>query len=170
MEELAEMKLFRSATALLVAFSLMAVCAPAVRAEQGNAESITITIDRMVMPQSVFHPGRACTKPATVTVSDFVIRNYSGAPIDGFIVQTVSGQTKVPIDDVKEINFSGWTHRRTEDIDLIENVTRAEMVLTDGTSKSVILNADFGTIEGKTEKGDFFLDLPHTVERLVFNR
>ena len=164
------MKLFRSAAALLVAFSLMAVCVPAVRAEQGNAESITITIDRMVMPQSVFHPGRVCTKSATVTVSDFVIRDYSGAPIDGFIIQTASGQTKVPIEEVKEITFSGWTHRRTDDIELIENVTRAEMFLTNGTSKSVIMNADFGTIEGKTDKGDFFLDLPHTLERLVFNR
>jgi len=164
------MKIFRSAAVLLVVFSLIHLCSPAVRAEQGNAESITITIDRTVMPQTVFHPGRVCTKAATVTVSDFVIRDYSGIPIDSFIIQTVSGQTKVPIEDVKEITFSGWTHRRTDDIELIENVARAKMVLTDGTTKSVILNADFGTIEGRTDKGDFFLDLPHTVERLVFNR
>ena len=164
------MKFFRSVVALLLAFSLMAVLAPCVKAEQENAKSITVTIDRVVMPQSSIYPGRVFTDPATVTVSDFVIRDYLGIPIEGFIVQTVSGQTKVPICKVKEIDFSGWTHRRTDDIKLVENVTCAEIILTDGTSRSVVMNADFGTIEGKTEHGDFYLSLPHTVERLVFNR
>jgi len=164
------MKVFSSTVALVVALSMVAVFAPCAKADQGNAKSITLTIDRTVMPQTVFYPGRTHTKPATVTVTDFVIRDYSGAPIDSFIIQTVSGQTKIPIDEVKEIDFSGWTRRRTDDIPLIENITCAEMVFTDGTSRSVIMNGDFGTIEGETTLGDFFLSDPLTVEHLIFNR
>ena len=106
----------------------------------------------------------------TVTVSDYVIRDFSGAPIKGFTVQTVSGQTMIPIDTVKEIEFSGCVSTRTEDIDNVEHVTKAKILLVDGKKKSVVMNSDFGTIEGKTKRGDFFLGKPDTVMKLVFNR
>ena len=161
------MKGLRLVLAFLLALVLVAMLAGDAVAE---GESITITIDRKTMPQSVLHPGRFFTEPETVTVYDYVIRNYSGKPIDGFIVQTSSGQTKVPVATVKEIRTEGWVHRRTADIEYVENVVRADMLLTDDSQMSVLMNADFGTIEGKTDLGDFFLKDPHTVRHLVFNR
>lgn len=164
------MKGLKSAVALLVVLTLAAAVTPNVMAEQGENESITITIDRVTMPSTIFFPGRIFTRAKTLTVHDFVIRDYNGIPIDGFIIQTSSGQTKVPIYLVEEIRASGWIHRYSKDIDFTENVTSADMVLTDGTEMNVLMNADFGTIEGKTEDGDFFLGNPYTVRRLVFNR
>ncbi len=164
------MKVLKSAVALLVVLTLAAAVAPNVAAEQGENESITITIDRATMPSTIFFPGRIFTKAQTLTVHDFVIRDYDGIPIDGFVIQTSSGQTKVPINLVQEIRPSKWVNRYSDDIDFIENVTHADMVLTDGTEMNVLMNADFGTIEGKTEDGDFFLGNPYTVRRLVFNR
>lgn len=135
-----------------------------------QGKTITITIDRAYRPAVIFHPGLMWQEEATVTVRDFVIRDYMGKPIDGFVVQTASGRTEIPIQKVKEIRFSGCVHRVTKDIPYIQNVTSAKMVLADGTTKDVLMNADFGTIEGKTEKGDFFLGDPYTVKHLVFER
>ncbi|UCD56318.1 MAG: thrombospondin type 3 repeat-containing protein, partial [Candidatus Hydrogenedentota bacterium] len=164
------MKVFKCASALLVALTLMAVLMPSATAGQGGAESITITIDRRTMPSSLLFPGRFFTKAATVTVHDFVIRDYLGNPIDGFTVQTSSGRTEIPIHLVEEIRLSRWIKRNTKDIEYVENVVEGEIVLTDGREMSVLMNADFGTIEGKTDFDDFFLEDPHTVRHLVFNR
>lgn len=164
------MKVLKSAVALLVVLTLAAAVTPNVAAEQANSESVTITIDRVTMPSTLLFPGRIFTKAKTLTVHDFVIRDYDGIPIDGFIIQTSSGQTKIPIYMVEQIRPSRWVRRETKDIDFVENVVCAEMVLTDGTEMNVLMNADFGTIEGKTEDGDFFLGDPHTVRQLVFNR
>jgi hypothetical protein len=164
------MKALKIAIALLVALILLAVIVPSAAAGEGESESITITIDRKTMPSSLLFLGRFFTESATVTVDDFVIRNYFGLPIDGFVIHTSSGRTKIPIDEVKEICFSRWIQRNTKDIVSAENVVSAEMVLTDETELSVLVNADIGTIEGKTDWGDFLLIDPHTVRRLVFNR
>ncbi len=133
-------------------------------------DSITITIDRKVMPQSLLHPERFKTDAETFTVYDYVIRDYSGNPIDGFIVQTASGQTTIPIDTVKQIRTEGWIHRETDDIAYVENVVRAYFLFTDGTQEQYLMNADFGTIEGETDLGEFFLGNPHSVKSLTFNR
>jgi outer membrane protein OmpA-like peptidoglycan-associated protein len=161
------MKGFKIALAVLLVLMFASIFASNANAEDG---SITITIDRKVMPQSLLHPGRFMTGDETITVYDYVIRDYRGAPIEGFIIQTASGQTKVPIDTVKEIHTKGWIHRRTGDIKYVENVVSAEIYYTDGTREEVVMNADFGTIEGTTDLGDFFLDNPHSVKVLVFNR
>ncbi len=154
-------------SALLLGLALAAAFASGSSAEE---ESITITIDRKTMPQSLLHPGRFFTKQETVTVYDYVIRNYLGKPIEDFIVQTAAGMTKIPVDTVTEIRFRNWIKTRTSDIPNIERVVEAEMFFTDGTMMQVLMNADFGTIEGRTELGDFFLKDPATVRHLVFNR
>jgi outer membrane protein OmpA-like peptidoglycan-associated protein len=164
------MKVFRTVSALLFALVIVAVPIVSAGTDCGEGDSITITINRRTMPQSLLHPGRFFTKSETLTVSDFVIRDYSGVPIDSFIIQTSSGRTEVPVHLIKEIRQTGWIHRRTEDIRYVENVVETEMLLTDGTAMSGLMNADFGTIEGKTELGEFFLNDPHTVRHLVFNR
>lgn len=164
------MKIFKLASALLVVLALTAGYMSNAMADCEEGESITITIDRGVKPSSFFHPGRFFTKSATVTVYEYVIRDYDGAPIEDLIIQTSSGRTTVPIDRVKEIRFGNWIKRESEDIRFVENVVKAEIVLTDGTEKSVLMNADVGTIEGKTNRGDFFLKDPHTLRNLVFNR
>ena len=52
------MKGLKLASALVAAFVLIAGFAPYCLAEVDQGDSITITIDRRVMPQSVFHVGR----------------------------------------------------------------------------------------------------------------
>jgi outer membrane protein OmpA-like peptidoglycan-associated protein len=151
----------------VIAFALIAGLAPCVWAEE---DSVTLTLDRKTMPQSLLHPGRFFTKQEVVTVYDYVIRDYLGEPIEGFTIQTASGLTKVPIDTVEEIRFKNWIKRRTDDIYLIERVVEADMFFTDGSQMRVLTNADFGTIEGRTELGDFFLGDPLAVRHLVFNR
>lgn len=165
------MKVTHKMLTLVIALSLTAVLqAPAV-AGQGGADSITITVDRNVMPAHLYHvTGQSRTKAETVTLTDFVIRNYFGKPIDGFIIQTVSGRTTVPIETVKEISHTGWIRKHTEDIPGIAYVVPVHMVLTDGSEMDVLMNADFGTIEGMTDLGKFFVKDPHTVTHLVFNR
>ena len=168
------MKGFKIAAAILVALMLVGTHVPYVSAEQDQGKSITITLDRRTVPQSMFRAGRFFVDKddvtATVTVFDHAIRDRAGTPIDGFTIQTASGQTKVPIETVKEIRFTGWVHRRTDDIELVEHVTEADILLTNGTEKNVLMSADFGTIEGKTERGDFFLGDSHTVRHLLINR
>jgi outer membrane protein OmpA-like peptidoglycan-associated protein len=151
----------------VIVFALVAGLAPCVWA---GDDSITLTLDRKTMPQSLLHPGRFFTKQEIVTVYDYVIRNYLGQPIEGFTIQTASGLTKVPIDTVEEIRFKNWVKRRTDDIYLIERVVEADMFFTDGSQMRVLTNADFGTIEGRTELGHFFLGDPLAVRQLVFNR
>lgn len=165
-----QMKPFTLISVLLGALIMVALLTPCAVGECVQDESITITIDRKTMPSSVLHPGRFFIKGETVTVHDFVIRDYFGIPIDGFVIRTSSGQTKVPVDQLEEIRLCRWPHRYSDDIKYIENVVEADMFLTDGTKMDVLMNADFGTIEGKTELGNFFLKDPHTVRRLVFNR
>lgn len=133
-------------------------------------ESITVTLDRKVYPAVIFYPGLCWTEPQTVTVNNYAIRNYLGIPVEGFIIQTVSGQTEVPLYLVKEIKFDGCIRHKTKDIDHIYFVQWADMTLVDGTRMRVLTNADFGTIEGDTEDGAFFLGDPHTVKHIVFNR
>jgi hypothetical protein len=159
--------LANTCSALLIGLVLMGAFSS--MAEAGD-ESITITIDRAVMPQSLVHPGRFFTEAETVTVYDYVIRDYANTPVDSFLIQTASGTTKIPMDTVVEVRFENKIRRRTGDIDRIENVVEADMLMTDGTEMHVVMNADFGTIEGKTELGDFFLGEPHTVRHLTFNR
>jgi len=161
------MRRLKLAASLLIALALVAAFAPVSSAEE---ESITITIDRKTMPQSLLHPGRFFTKQETVTVYDYVIRNYMGKPIEDFTIQTASGRTEIPVDTVAEIRFKNWVKRRTDDIERIERVVEADMFFTDGSEMNVLMNADFGTIEGSTELGDFFLKDPLAVRRLVFNR
>lgn len=164
------MKVFKLASTLLVVLAVMAGAMPNVMADCEKGESITITIDRGTKPSSFFHPGRFFTKSATVTVYEFVIRDYDGLPVESLIIQTSSGRTTVPINRVKEIRFGNWIKRESRDIGYVENVVKADIVLTNGTEKSGLMNADLGTIEGKTELGDFFLRDPHTLRSLVFNR
>ena len=168
------MKLFKITSVCLIVLTLVASLVPNAVAEEAKDKTLTITIDRRVMPQSVLNAGRFFIEEddvrATVTVRDYVIRDYTGDPIDGFIIQTASGQTKIPVDTVKKIEFANWVDRRTEDIDLIENVREADILLRNGQTKHALVNADFGTIEGKTNRGDFFLGKPHTIMKLVFDR
>jgi len=168
------MKLFKITSVCLIVLTLVGSLIPNAVAEEAKGKTLTITIDRRVMPQSVLNAGLFFIEEddvrATVTLRDFVIRDYSGDPIDGFIIQTASGQTKIPVDKVKKIEFANWVERRTEDIDLIENVREADILLLDGQTKHVLMNADFGKIEGKTDRGNFFLAKPHTVMMLVFDR
>ena len=161
------MKARKLVPAILLTVTLLAVSTLGASAEEG---SITITISRKTMPQSLLHPGRFFTKAETLTVHDYVIRDYLGRPIESFAIQTASGLTKIPVDTVKEIHFNNWLKRRTEDVYLSEFVVQADMLMTDGSEMNVLMNPDFGTIEGKTELGEFFLKDPHTIRRLVFNR
>jgi outer membrane protein OmpA-like peptidoglycan-associated protein len=153
--------------AILLGIALMAAFSPAAKADVG---SITITISRSVMPQSLLHPGRFFQEPETVTVEDYVIRNYLGEPIKDFLIQAGPGVERIPIETVKAININNWVRRRTDDIAHIEHVVEADMLMTDGSMMNVQMNGDFGTIEGRTELGDFFLEDPLTVRHLVFNR
>ncbi len=164
------MKVFKLASVLLVVLALTAIAMPNVMADCEEGDSITITIDRGTKPSSFFHPGRFFTKSATETVYEFVIRDYDGLAIEGLTIQTSSGRTIVPIDRIKEIRFNNWIERESDDINYVENVVKADLMFNDGTEKSVVMNADMGTIEGKTKLGDFFLRDPHTLRRLVFNR
>ncbi len=170
------MRWCKVASVLVIAVVLVGSLIPNAIAEEEKKETKTliVTIDRRVMPESIFHAGRFFIPEddvrATATVSDYVIRDYSGNPIDGFTIQTASGQTKIPIDNVKRIKFSGHVATETEDIPLVERVTEADILLVDGTTKHVLMKADFGTIEGKTNRGDFFLGKPETVIELVFER
>jgi outer membrane protein OmpA-like peptidoglycan-associated protein len=161
------MRSLKFASAILLGIALIAAFAPVARADAG---SVTITIDRAVMPQSIFHPGRFFQKSETVTVEDYAIRNYLGKPIEDFMIQAASGLEKVPVEAVEAIRFHNWVHRRTDDLPHIEHVVEADMLMTDGSEMHVLMNADFGTIEGRTELGDFFLKDPLTVRHLVFNR
>ena len=162
------MKGLKPVVGLLVALTLLVAFAPCASADQ-EGKSITITIDRKTMPQSIFQLGRFYTVSEKVTLTDYEIRDYAGAPIDGLIIQTCSGQTKIPICTVKEIRLSRWFHRRTDDIFLVEDVVEADITLTDGTMRSVLMNANFGTIAGQSDLGSFFLGDPLTVRHLVFN-
>jgi hypothetical protein len=103
-------------------------------------------------------------------VEDYVIRDYLGKPIKGFMIQAGPGLEKIPVETVEAISINNWVRRRTDDIPHIENVVKADMLMTDGSEMHVLMNADFGTIEGRTELGDFFLKDPLTVRHLVFNR
>ena len=161
------MRGLKFASAILLGIALVAAFSAVAKADAG---SITITISRSVMPQSLLHPGRFFQGPETVTVEDYVIRNYMGKPIQDFTIQAGSGLEKIPVDTVEEISINNWVRRRTDDLPHIENVVEADMLMTDGSEMHVLMNADFGTIEGKTELGDFFLKDPHTVRHLVFNR
>lgn len=166
------MKGFKLPVILLVALMLTGIIAPVAMAECEDAKSLTVTIDRRVMPQTIYHPGRLFQRPKTVTVTlhDFVIRDYAGMPTDGFTIQTNAGQTKIPLDAVKELQLYGEFYRRTDDIYLSENLVRSHFSLTDGREVWAFMNPDFGTIEGKTGQGDFFLKEPHAVKRLVFSQ
>jgi hypothetical protein len=164
------MKVVHTVLVIMLALTLTAGLQAKAAAGQGGADSITITIDRNVMPVSIFHAGLFWTKPETVTVRNFVIRNYAGKPIDGFVVQTASAQTKVPIGTVQEIKHTGWIRKDTQDIPHINYVVPVHMVLTDGRVLDTLMNADFGTIEGLTDLGKFFVADPHTVTHLAFNR
>lgn len=166
------MKSFKIVSVFVIALMLACSLAPNAVAEQKQEKTITLTMDRRVMPESLFHPGVFLQDGAkvTVTVSDYVIRDFLGAPIKGFTVQTASGQTMIPIDKVKEIEFSGCVATKTEQIDYVDHVAKAEVLLVDGKKKDVVINVDFGTIEGKTKRGDFFLGKPSTVTKLTFNR
>ena len=160
------MKALKISLATVIALAMLAVAASVAAADDGT---ITITIDRKVMLRGLLHPG-ITSDAETITVHDYVIRNYSGKPIEVFLVRTASGLTRIPVETVKEIQMSYRVKRRTDDIPRIERVVEADMYFTDGTMEHVVMNADFGTIEGTTELGDFFLDDPTTVRRLVFNR
>ncbi|GAB4337100.1 MAG: hypothetical protein Kow0099_10400 [Candidatus Abyssubacteria bacterium] len=162
------MKASRCVLAVALAVVVAVTLIGEVKAE--TKESITITIDRKVYPAVIFHPGLCRTQAETVTLDNYAIRDYLGVPIEGFIIQTISGQTEVPLYLVKEIKFDGCVRHKTEDIDHIYFVQWADMTLVDGTQMRVLMNADFGTIEGDTEDGEFFLGDPHTVRHLVFNR
>ncbi len=164
------MKWTKTVLGLMVALVLVGVFTVNAMAKQGNADSITLSIDRTPMGQTIFHPGRHHTAPATVTVRDFMIRDYTGLPIEGFVMKTCSGRTMIPLETVMEIRLSRWSSRRTDDIFLIENVVEVEIDLTDGTTRIGLMNADFGTVEGQTELGDFFLGDPLYVRHLLFNR
>lgn len=164
------MKAYKTVLLLLVAVAFMSVLAPAVMAQGELGDSITVTIDRKTKPNVVLHPELWGAKPETVTVYNYVIRNYYGTPVDAVIVQTASGRTEIPIGDVREIKTNGCIRRYTNEIAYINSVIDADIVLNDGTQLSVVMNADLGTIEGDTELGQFFLKDPHTIKHLVFNR
>jgi hypothetical protein len=166
------MKNFKLVAALLSALMLVLAFAPYALAEADHGDSITLLIDRRVKPESFFHPGRFFASGAEVTVEvrDPVIRNYDGKPIESLTIQTASGQTRIPIDTVRGIELEGWIGRRTDDIPHIDCTVKANILLTDGTQKQVLMNADFGTIEGKTDRGDFFLKDPHTVKYIIIHR
>lgn len=153
------MKRFRIVAALLVAFMLVAGFAPYASAgvDQGNS----ITIELKAPHKRV---------QGTVTVRDHVIRGYLGQPIEAITIQTASGRTKIPIENISEIKMGRCISRRTDDIPRIEHVVKADIILVDGTRKNVVMNADFGTIEGKTDRGDFYLGDPLTVKHIVFHR
>jgi outer membrane protein OmpA-like peptidoglycan-associated protein len=155
---------------MLVSLTLTAGLQAQAIAGQGGADSLTITLDRNVMPVSIFHLGLFWTEPETVTVHDFVIRDYFGRPIDAFITQTASARTEVPIETVKEVRQAGWICKNTEDIPHIAYVVPVRMTLTDGSVLETLMNADFGTIEGTTDLGEIFVADPHTVTWLAFNR
>jgi hypothetical protein len=103
-------------------------------------------------------------------VYDHVIRDYNNKPIEALTIQTTSGRTKIPIESVKAMRLNDWIERRTDDIPRVERTVNANILFVDGTQKQVLMNADFGTIEGKTDKGDFFLKDPHTVRYIEFHR
>jgi hypothetical protein len=155
---------------LLLALLVAAAFSSNARGEQGGAESITLTLDRAVMPVTLYHPGLLWTEPATVTVQDFVIRDLFGVPIEDFIVQKASARVHIPIENVKEIRQAGWICKNTEDIPKIAYVVPVVITLTDGREVETLMNADFGAIEGMTKLGPFYLQDPHTVTRLIFNR
>lgn len=164
------MKPLRFLFVALLVPAIVAFLSPLAAAGQREAESITITIDRGDLPESIFHPGRFFQKAETVTVHDFVIRNYYGDPIEDFVIQTASGRTEIPIYAVEEIRLNNWIQKRSDNIAHIQNTVEADIFLTDGSKMNVIMNADWGKIEGKTDLGEFFLDNPYTVRRIVFNR
>lgn len=168
------MKNLKLVSALLVALALLVTVAPHALAEADHGDSITLTLDRRVKPESFFHIGRFFLRgdraATTITVYEPVIRNYDGKPIDSFTIQTTSGRTKVPIGTVKGIRLNDWVDRRTDDIPQIERTINANILFTNGTQKQVLMNADFGTIEGKTNRGDFFVSDPSTVRYIEFHR
>ncbi|MBI5118206.1 OmpA family protein [Candidatus Poribacteria bacterium] len=164
------MRILKTASAFLIALTTIAGLIPDALAAMGNCDSITVTIDRKTHPNIIFHPELWKSQPSTVKVHDFMIRDYYGNPIDGFVIQTASGRTEIPVDQVKEIHQRGWITRARKDIEFLDSFVKADITLVDGTTLDVLMNADFGTIEGKTELGDFYLGDPHTVKMLVFNR
>ncbi len=168
------MKNFKLVSALLVAMALLVTAAPHVLAEPDHGDSITLTLDRRVKPESFFHVGRFFLRgdraATTVTVYEPVIRNYDGKPIEGFTIQTVSGRTMVPIDTVQGIRLNDWVERRMDDIPQIERTVNANILFTNGKQKQVLMNVDFGTIEGKTSRGELFVEDPSTVRYIEFHR
>ncbi|RJP64263.1 MAG: OmpA family protein [Candidatus Abyssobacteria bacterium SURF_17] len=164
------MKAFKTALLLSVALVFTGVFASAVIAEEATGDSITVTIDRRTQPNTIFHPEWWDENPATVTVYNYVIRDYYGTAVEDVVIKTASGRTEIPIDRVKEIHTKGWLRRYKDEIDYVDTVIDADIVLTDGTQLSGAMNADLGTIEGDTDLGTFFLGDPHTIKDLVFNR
>jgi hypothetical protein len=160
----------RRVVAGLMLLLLLAAHPAAALAEQGRAESITLVLDRAVMPVSIYHAGLFWTQPEIVTVHDFVIRDYLGYPIDSFTVQKASAREEIPIETVNSIRQTGWICKNTKDIEGIEYVVPVVISLTDGRELETLMNADFGTIEGSTILGSFFLADPHTVKEMTFNR
>ena len=168
------MKSFKLVAALLVAVALFGVVAPQALAEPDHGDSITITLDRRVKPESFFNVGRFFLRgdraTTTVTVYEPVIRNNDGKPITGLTIQTASGQTKVPIDTVQGLSLDGWIGRQLDEIPNIERTVNANILFTNGTQKQVLMNADFGTIEGKTHRGELFVGDPCTIRHIDFHR
>lgn len=164
------MKAFKTALLLILALVFTGIFTPAVMADEGTGDSITLTIDRRTKPNTIFHPEWWDESPATVTVYNYVIRDYYGTPVEDVVIKTASGRTEIPISRVKEIHTKGWLRRYKNEIDYINTVIDADIVLTDGTQLSGAMNADLGTIEGDTDLGAFFLGDPHTIKDLVFNR
>jgi hypothetical protein len=168
------MKNLKLTAALLSALMLVLAFAPYALANPDHGESITLLIDRAVKPESFFHIGRFFMPPSRrkiiVEVYNPVIRHYDGSPIEGLIIQTSSGRTNIPIDTVQKITLKGWIGRRTDDIPRIERTVNATILLTNGTQKEVLMNADLGTIEGQTDRGEFFLKDPTTIKCISFRR
>jgi hypothetical protein len=168
------MKNFKCVAATMAALMLVLTFAPYALAEADYGESITITIDRRVKPQSFFQIGRFfAPKHHTVVSTEVyepVIRNYDGKPIEHLTVQTASGQTRIPIDTVQGIMLNDWVERRRDDIPHIEHTVNANILFTNGKQEQVVMNADFGTIEGKTDNGEFFVADPTTVRCISFHR
>lgn len=157
---------------VLLAIAALLGTPVAVQAETEAEDTLTLTMYPRVSHEKILGLVIPWGTPETVTVSNYRIADLRGDGRDHILLETGSGLTRLSFDDVRRIEFVSYPrlHEMNERMQSATYTVRANVHLADGTRiENAILNAHWGTVEGDTELGPFFLSNPLTVASLTFD-
>ena len=161
--------LLRTVCAVLAVAAL--IFAPwSVQAE--TEDTLTLTFYPRVSHEQILGLVIPWGAPETVTVTNYRIADMRGGARGYIKLETASGITRLNFDDVRRIDFVSYPrlHEFGKRMESVIYTVRSNVQLTDGSRiENAILNAHWGTVEGDTELGRFFLSDPMTVASLSFN-